>query len=260
MAAAVFLSGKVEKTYNDPFSQRRLIQKENKGKIGVYAWYNKINGKLYVGSGDQLYTRISDYYQNWYMESRSNLYIVRALNKYGMNNFTLFILEYSLPSNKQGEGSGNLLLECEQKWIDLLKPAYNINPLAGNSKGYKHTEESIKKMKDLAKGRKHSDEVKQNMSINRRGENNSFYMKKHSLETISLMKTAALNRKSPNKLGIKVEIKDIESNTTTVFSSIRKAAISINSDIKTILRREKLSCKGVQTPYKKRYIITILRD
>lgn len=83
------------KTYNDPFNQRSLIRTENSGKIGVYSWYNNINGKLYVGSGDPLYLRISDYFQKWYLISRSNLYIVRALSKYGINNFSLFILEYT---------------------------------------------------------------------------------------------------------------------------------------------------------------------
>lgn len=160
------VSGKAEKFYKDPLNQRRLIYKDNNSKIGIYAWYNNINGKVYVGSGDPLYTRLSDYYQKWYLESKSNLYIVRALSKYGMVNFSLFILEYSSSSN---------LLECEQKWIDLLNPEYNINPIAGNSKGYKHTEESIEKMKKLAKGRKHSEEVKQAMSLNRKGENNSFF-------------------------------------------------------------------------------------
>jgi len=30
----------------------------------------------------------------------------------------------------------------------------------------------------------------------------------------------------------------VETNTTTVYTSIRQAALSINSDIKTLLRRE----------------------
>ena len=61
-------------------------------------------------------------------------------------------------------------------------------------------------------------------------------------------------RKQP---GIEIEIKIIENNILTVFSSIRKTAISINSDIKTNLRKEKLdSEKGIRTPYKNKYIIT----
>ena len=78
--------------YEDPINQRETIRLDNNGKVGVYAWVNKINGKVYIGSGDPLYLRISDYYQKWYLQSRTNLYIVRALNKYGMDNFTLIIL------------------------------------------------------------------------------------------------------------------------------------------------------------------------
>lgn len=61
----------------------------------MYAWENKTNNKIYIGSGDPLYLRLSDYYQRWYLESRNNLYIVRSLNKHTMNNFNLHILEYT---------------------------------------------------------------------------------------------------------------------------------------------------------------------
>lgn len=62
---------------------------------------NKINNKVYVGSGDPLYTRLSDYYQPWYLVSRCNLYIVRAFNKHTMANFSLYILEYTNSDNEQ---------------------------------------------------------------------------------------------------------------------------------------------------------------
>jgi len=52
------------KIYTDPLNQRNLIRSDNNGKIGIYSWINKINGKIYIGSGDPLYLRISDYYQN----------------------------------------------------------------------------------------------------------------------------------------------------------------------------------------------------
>lgn len=80
-----------EKFYSDPVNQRSIIREENNGKVGVYAWVNNINNKVYVGSGDPLYTRLSDYYQSWYLTSRDNLYIVRALNKHSMANFSLYI-------------------------------------------------------------------------------------------------------------------------------------------------------------------------
>jgi len=101
------------KSYYNPSEEREIIRKDNNGKTGIYAWENKITGTMYIGSGDPLYVRLSDYYQNWYLTSRNNLYIVRSLNKYSMKNFYLHILEYSNCDN---------LIACEQKWINLLQP------------------------------------------------------------------------------------------------------------------------------------------
>lgn len=218
----------------------------------VYAWENKINGKMYVGSGDPLYSRISDYYQPWYLDSKNNLYIVRSLNKYSMNNFNLHILEYS--------DSENVIL-CEQKWIDLIQPEYNTNPIAGSTKGYQHSPEAIEKMKILATGRKHTDEVKDLMSKNRRGPNNAFYNKKHTADTIEKFKEIARNRDYTPVKGLEVEITDLETKTTTIHSSIREAAKFLNSDIKILLRREASQKeKGVNKPYRNRYVIYINRD
>jgi group I intron endonuclease len=114
---------------------------ENYEKIGVYVWENKLNNKIYVGSGDPLYSRIADYYQPWYLKSRNSLYIVRSLNKHTMSNFNLHILEYSDSEN---------VIMCEQKWIDLIQPEYNLSPIAGSSKGYKHSFETIKKNKNIS--------------------------------------------------------------------------------------------------------------
>lgn len=242
----------IEKSYIDPVNQRKEIREDNNGKIGVYAWVNNINNKVYVGSGDPLYIRLSDYYQEWFLNSRTSLYIVRALNKYTMYNFSLHILEYTSSDN---------LIECEQKWIDLIKPEYNINPIAGNSKGYKHTAESIEKMRELALGRTHTEEVKRVMSESRKKENNPFFGKKHTPEVIMKLKEFANNRVDLPVPGLEVEITNIETKVTTVYTSIRKAAIAINSNIKTILRREKtLIEKGINTPYRKKYIINIKRN
>jgi group I intron endonuclease len=246
------LPNNIEKSYYDPVNQRELIRIDNNGKIGIYAWENKINNKLYVGSGDPLYLRISDYYQPWYLESRNNLYIVRSLNKYSMNNFNLHILEYSDSEN---------LIMCEQKWIDLVKPEYNINPIAGSTKGYKHSYESLEKMSKLATGRKHTDEVIDLMSKNRKGINNPFYKKKHTLETLDKLRHIARNRNYTPVKGLEVEITDLETKLTTTHSSIREAAKFLNSDIKTLLRREASQLiKGINKPYKNKYIININRD
>ncbi len=106
------------KIYKDPINQRDLIRVDNSGKVGIYSWINNINGKFYIGKGNSLYLRLSDYYQKWYLESRTNLHIVRSLSKYKMSNFTLVILKYTDLKS---------VVSYEKEFINLLKPEYNVN-------------------------------------------------------------------------------------------------------------------------------------
>ena len=116
-------------------------------------------------------------------------------------------------------------------------------------------------MRISAIGRKHTDEVKNLMSKNRRGMNNSFYNKNHTPETIEKFKQIASNRTYIPVKGLEVEITDLETKTTTTHSSIREAAKYLNSDIKIILRREASQlAKGINKPYRNRYIINIMRN
>jgi hypothetical protein len=70
--------------------------------------------------------------------------IYKALLKHGYSQFKLEILEYC---------DIEVIRAREQYYLDTLKPDYNILPTAGSSLGFKHTEES------LAKIRKHLDKL-----------------------------------------------------------------------------------------------------
>ena len=164
-----------------------------------------------------------------------------------MFNFSLYILEYTDYDN---------LIVCEQKWIDILKPVYNLSPTAGSSKGYKHSAESVDKIRIATLGRTHTKEVKTCMSDNRIKEKNPFYGKKHSASTIEKLKNIASSRGYLPVSGFEVEITNLETKVTTVYSTIRKAASAIDTDIKTILRREKSQNeKAIHTPYRKKNIL-----
>jgi group I intron endonuclease len=172
-----------------------------------------------------------------------------------MANFFLAVLEYTTSDN---------LLTCEQKWVDLLKPEYNLSPVTGSSKGYKHTGESLEKIGKATLGRTHTKEVRQLMRESRIGVNNPFYGKKHSEEAIASLRLAGRSRTQPAVPGIEVEITDIETNITTTYPSIRKAANDINSDIKSLSRREKSQLEklgGINTPlsYRGKYNIIFKR-
>jgi len=208
------------KIYSNPLEQKYEIFQENKGSAGIYLWENKINGDCYVGSSIDLGKRLRDYYKiDLLTNKRANSYIHRAILAHGYLNFTLKILEYC----DRGD-----TFTREQYYLDLLKPEYNIQKLAGFYLGYKHP-----------------DEVRKQMSESKKGEKNSFYGKSHTEEVKALMSTARKNRLTQPKPGLQVEVIDLETNVTTVYDSVRKAADALNSDIKTILRREK---NGITKP------------
>ena len=81
-------------------------------------------------SGTNLHARVSDYFQPWYYTYRNNLPIVRAIKKYGLDKFHLFILDFVEDKD---------ILESEQFWLNKIQPEYNILTEAGNSQGYKHS-------------------------------------------------------------------------------------------------------------------------
>ncbi|ODV64583.1 hypothetical protein HYPBUDRAFT_115912 [Hyphopichia burtonii NRRL Y-1933] len=136
-----------------------------KNKGGIYIIINKISRNYYIGSAsiNRLYTRFSNHMLNYH----GSKLIKRSILKYGLNNFIFAILEYypiisNLPLNnsvtstsKTNYNINNIkyndyrhnLFELETMYISLLTPKYNILTEAGSSIGYKHTDETIEKLK-----------------------------------------------------------------------------------------------------------------
>jgi group I intron endonuclease len=113
----------------------------------VYRWTNKITGSSYIGSSVNLTRRFRTYFDKACMQcnamqflknSRHKMIIYKALLKNGYSNFILDILEYCEPASTLG---------IEQYYFDWLKPDYNILRTAGSSLGYRHSEETLAKLK-----------------------------------------------------------------------------------------------------------------
>lgn len=79
-----------------------------------------------------------------------HMHIYKAILKHGHSKFTLEILEYC---------DVNCTIEREQYYIDTLKPKYNVLQVAGSPLGYKHTQETLGKLRLLGTGRTHSQEA-----------------------------------------------------------------------------------------------------
>lgn len=190
---------------------------------GIYCWVNILNGKCYVGKATNLYLRLSNYFQTRYIKRTllSSL-ISRAINKYGMNNFSLVILEIN-PAN---------LSEAEQYWIDLLSPEYNQEFNVIGSK------------------------LPRTPKPDRSGTNNSFFGREHTAETKSILRRAALRRVKPNKPGFIFVVHDTLLDVTTEYPSIRKGVGVMGWDQPVITKRLN---NNITRLYRNRYLMYVIK-
>ena len=89
---------------------------EPKSSLGcVYKIVNNITGDTYIGSTKQKpENRWATHKSLYQWEAHPNRPLYMAMKKYGVENFSFRVLEIS-----------DNYLECEQKWIDKLRPTYN---------------------------------------------------------------------------------------------------------------------------------------
>lgn len=64
-----------------------------KDMIGIYCIKNKINGKVYIGSSNNIERRFKRHKTELNTNSHSNKYLEKAYKKYGKDNFEFIILE-----------------------------------------------------------------------------------------------------------------------------------------------------------------------
>jgi group I intron endonuclease len=150
-----------------------------KNVSGIYVFKNDVSEDprdLYIGSAIDISKRFDQHMKN----SNSNLHLQNSLNKYGKENFSFCILEYYTNDlNLSKRENALLLLILEQKYLDLMKPNYNINPLAESRLGAKHNERTKELMKHMNTedknpfyGKTHSNEFKEFMKMRMSGSNN----------------------------------------------------------------------------------------
>lgn len=127
---------------------KKNIYKELRKKAGVYVFINNKTNELYVGSSVNLTKRMVSYYYYYNSDKPSQVVIIRAMKKYGLDNFSLGIKEFCTSDNQT-------CLDLEQKWIDHYEPKYNVLTVAGNSSGYKHSIETINKLREKLRKENH---------------------------------------------------------------------------------------------------------
>jgi len=127
---------------------KRNIYKELKTKSGVYLFINNITGKLYVGSSIVLSRRMASHFYHANSKKETNIILYRAMRKYKLENFSLAILEFC---------NSDIIIcsDLEKKWIDFYKPDYNVLKIPGSTSGFRHSIDTINKLKELFKKENH---------------------------------------------------------------------------------------------------------
>ena len=101
---------------------------------GIYFIKNKINNKIYIGSSQDIGTRIKAHISRLKSQKHNNKHLLGAYNKYGINNFTFGIIE---------ECSVENLLIREQFYIDNNKWEMLYNKSKETKNGGKTTSKPL---------------------------------------------------------------------------------------------------------------------
>lgn len=126
----------------------------------IYCITNIINDKQYVGQAVIKSKRWKDHKSALNVGKHSNRYLQAAYNKYGKEAFIYTVLEI-LPTLLN-------LDEREQHWINKLNTVapsgYNLNPIAGSARGFKHSDKTKQKWSEQRKGKTRSEEARKNIA------------------------------------------------------------------------------------------------
>lgn len=164
-----------------------------KGKSGIYMWTNKLNSKKYIGSSVSLRRRLLEYYNINRLLNEKSMPIYTALLKHGYQNFSLTILEVC---------DVDSLMSREKYYFDVYSPEYNVLKFPGSpnrGSGWKHSEATI-----------------ENMSL-------AANIRNKSLDYVTKVSEA-------QPKNIKIEVSDIETNSSTIYHAIRAAARALGID------------------------------
>jgi len=133
---------------------------------GIYQITCTGNGKIYIGSAQNLEQRRRAHWKRLKGGYHENDYLQHAWNKYGADSFVFVIIE---------ECNAECRLDREQYWLDTLQPCnreigFNVSVKAGAPMaGRRHTPETLAKMSRSSTGRKHTEETRRMMSERNKG-------------------------------------------------------------------------------------------
>jgi hypothetical protein len=100
----------------------------------IYKIQNKIDGKSYIGQTNSTFH--GRYIKEWWKDKDLSKYLKSAINKYGIENFSVQILEF----NKNQSELDSLEDYCVELYNSLTPNGYNLT--SGGKSKFKHSDES----------------------------------------------------------------------------------------------------------------------
>jgi hypothetical protein len=154
---------------------------------GIYKIQSIIKpGKIYIGSASNIRKRRWEHLCNLRNNKHANKKLQYHYNKYGESDFQFSVL---LGCEKED------MIKHEQFFIDSLKPVLNICQIAGNTLGVKRSDEYKKALSERMKGTKrhlgykHSEESRKKMSENSGCRGSKWNLgRKHTEEELNKMR------------------------------------------------------------------------
>lgn len=127
-------------------------------EAGIYAIMHRGSGKCYVGSSTDMKIRVGTHIRDLRAGKHPNARLQNAWNAYGEHTFALFILDIT-----------DSLLQAEQLWIDCLEASsrtggFNLAPVAGSNRGFKHSVVTKSRWSAMRKGKKFNVQHRQAIS------------------------------------------------------------------------------------------------
>ena len=154
---------------------------------GIYKIINKIDGRYYLGSSQDIDARWITHKRHLNTQKHINIFLQRAWNKYGSDNFDVEIID-----NCDGYSREEIFV-IEQQYLDNLDDrAYNLSRVAkggDNLTNHPNRDEIIARMTAsvIAKYESMSEEEKKYFSERSKGENNGMFGKTHTEEAKKAM-------------------------------------------------------------------------
>jgi group I intron endonuclease len=233
-----------------------------KENCGIYQIINKLDGRVYIGSSNNLKSRKYRHFLLLNNNNHDNIYLQRSYNKVkskyeekNIKNYFIFEIIKRIEKYEDKEKLKEELLKWEQHYLDVFiikgnidkKRCYNLCPTVINKLGFRHTKETINKLRESHLGKKHTEETKQKMSISKSKENHPFYNKIFSEEHINKLRESHLGKKHTEETKQKMskthnKVKIINETTGEIFNSMREASRKYNINSGSIC----LCCKNKQ--------------